>query len=186
MKSTAFVFSFLLFFLAACNNSDQQSTGTKAENDLDAARSFIQAALEGNFRKASSYMLQDSTNQQYLEVTERNYQRLSPDEKRGLREASIRIYDTNKLDDSTTVVIYANSYKNDKDTLRVIRAGDGWLTDLKYLFEHDRDTAAVAPAIKPLPQSPAPVHMTGKAKPGRGIDSVARQPKNPYMDTTKQ
>jgi hypothetical protein len=135
------LFPFLLFILWSCNGTDK-TTDRSAEDDLDVARNFIHSALIGDFRTASSYMLSDSTNEQYLDATERNYQKLSPEEKKNLREASLRIYNTDKLNDSTTVVIYANSFKNKKDTLKLIRKDAKWQADLKYIFEHNADSAS--------------------------------------------
>jgi hypothetical protein len=135
------IFVYLFFsLLLACNNSDKQAKENKSESDIDAARNFLEAALKGNYKEASVYMLQDSTNLGYLTVTERSYQRLNPDEKNNLKEASLRFFDTKKINDSTTITIFANSYRNDKDTLKIVREGDLWLVDLKYLFEHDMDT----------------------------------------------
>ena len=44
-----------------------------------------------------------------------------------------------------TIIIYSNSYKNDHDTLKVLKVSNQWLVDLKYLFEHDADTLTVKP-----------------------------------------
>jgi len=139
MKSIAIVF-FFLFLMAACNNSEEAKT--KSDNDMDAARNFLDAALKGDYKDASAYMLKDSANLEYLNVTARGYQRLSPDERSRLKAASLRFFDTRQVNDSTTITIFANSYKNDKDTLRIIRANGRWLVDLKYLFEHDTDTSS--------------------------------------------
>jgi hypothetical protein len=138
MKSIAVLFSLLLTI--ACNNSDKQAKGSVSENDLDAARNFLDAALKGDYKTAASYMLKDSTNLGYLNVTERSYQKLDPVKRDSLKNASLRFYDTKQVNDSTTITIFANSYKNDKDTLRIVRKNGQWLVDLKYLFEHDMDT----------------------------------------------
>lgn len=108
---------------------------------MDAARNFLNAALKGDYKNASTYMLKDSANLEYLNVTERGYQHLSSDEKGKLKAASLRFFDTQQVNDSTTITIFANSYKNDKDTLRILRINGQWLVDLKYLFEHDMDTS---------------------------------------------
>ena len=138
MKPIA-IFSFLLFVITACNNSDKQAVA-KSDSDLDAARNFLVAALKGNYKDASGYMLRDSTNIGYLNVTERSYQKLDAVKKDSLKNASLRFYDTKQVNDSTTITIFANSYRNDKDTLRIVRKNGQWLVDLKYLFEHDMDT----------------------------------------------
>jgi len=136
MKSPALIFS-LLFLLMACNPERE----TKSDNDMDAARNFLDAALKGDYKDASVYMLKDSANLEYLNVTKRSYQRLSPDERTKLKAASLRFFDTQQLNDSTTITIFANSYKNDKDTLRIVKTNGQWLVDLKYLFEHGMDTS---------------------------------------------
>jgi len=121
----------------ACNPEQE----TKSDNDMDAARNFLDAALKGDYKDASVYMLKDSANLEYLNVTKRSYQRLSPDERTKLKAASLRFFDTQQINDSTTITIFANSYKNDKDTLRIVKTNGQWLVDLKYLFEHDMDTS---------------------------------------------
>lgn len=131
-KITAFI---LLSTLIACQNKPAQPT---SENDLDAARNFIQAALSNDFKKAGQFMVDDSLNRNYLEVTARSFDHLDNDTKDKYRGASIRIHQpVTYLNDSTTIVIYSNSYKNDLDTLRVCRKNGNWLVDLKYLFEHE-------------------------------------------------
>jgi hypothetical protein len=138
---------FSLFIFTNCNNSDNQGKDGKSESDVDAARNFLEAALKGDFKEASSYMVQDSTNMGYLAVTERKYSQLDADQKRNLRNASLRFYNPLLQNDSTTITIFSNSYKNDKDTLRIIKEKGQWLVDLKYLFEHDLDTILNKPVI---------------------------------------
>ncbi len=143
---------FILFFLfSSCGDAGNRSPA-KSENSLDAARNFIRAALDGKFREARSYMLEDSVNTNYMDVVERAWQNSSPGDRDGYRTATIRFFPVSKVNDSTTIIIYANSFKNDKDTLRVVRVNDLWLVDLKYLYQHDRDTINSYPIpVKPLP-----------------------------------
>ena len=127
--------SFLFMLLGACNNTDQQQKETASENDVDAARNFIRAALDGNWKDARKFMLQDSTNTQLLDTYESNYQtNMNREDKRGYREASITFYDTRQVNDSVSIISYSNSYKKQKDSLRVIRRSDAWMVDLKYSF----------------------------------------------------
>lgn len=119
--------------LYACKDSGREASG-KSENPVDAARNFIRAALDGDYDKAKTYMKNDSLNQEDLSTIERLNERLSPEEKERYHDASIRIYETRHLDDSTSVIYYSNSYRNIKDSLRVIRAGDEWLVDFKFIF----------------------------------------------------
>ncbi|MDP4263798.1 MAG: DUF4878 domain-containing protein [Bacteroidota bacterium] len=144
MKKILTLLSFLFFCLVACNNPGKQAL--KSENDLDAVRNFIQAALYGKYDEARNYMLPDSINEERMRLIERV--KLSPDEKRGLATASINIHNVNPVNDSTTIVIYSNSFKNDRDTLKVVRVKGQWLVDFNYLFEHDNDTLMKKPVNK--------------------------------------
>ncbi|MCX6316662.1 MAG: hypothetical protein NTW29_05200 [Bacteroidetes bacterium] len=139
MKNTFLPFLFFVLFLASCKNNDK--TVAKSENKVDAARNFIRAALDGKFREAASFMLQDSVNMNWLDVAERNYQKADQTVKDGYRAASIRFPgDMADVNDSTSIIIFSNSYKNDPDTLRLVRINNNWLVDLKYLYQHDADT----------------------------------------------
>jgi hypothetical protein len=131
--------SFLLFILAACNN-DRAGSGD-SENDVDAARNFIRSALDGNFSQARQYMLQDTANLQFLDVAQRNYLRAPEPTIRSYKESSINIHQVTAVNDSTTVVVYSNSFKQDHDTLKILKLNNQWLVDLKYLYQHDMDTS---------------------------------------------
>jgi hypothetical protein len=140
MRRYRFIFLFLLFFALACKEKDKKQGG-RSENHLDAARNFIRAALDGKFNEARSFLLQDSINTNYMDVAERAYQRSDQTVKDGYRSASINILDVkNLVKDSVAVVIFSNSFKNDPDTLKLIKANGQWQVDLKYLYLHDQDT----------------------------------------------
>jgi hypothetical protein len=139
-NKTLCALSFLLFFAAGCADADNQQDDPASENDIDAARNFIQASLKGEYTRARTYMLNDSANQQFFDAYERNFTRLDGEEKRDYREASINIHDVNPVNDSTTIVIFSNSHKKDKDTLKVVKVNKEWLVDFKCLFQHSMDT----------------------------------------------
>ncbi|HOZ97769.1 MAG TPA: DUF4878 domain-containing protein [Niabella sp.] len=112
------------------------SNSDAAENDLDAARNFIQSALKGRFDRAADYMLHDSVNDEKLDAVSR--MQLSSAEKQGLWDASINIYNRKLLNDSTSIIVYSNSFhKYNKDSLKVVKVDGKWLVDFKYLFDHD-------------------------------------------------
>ncbi|NOT52400.1 MAG: DUF4878 domain-containing protein [Chitinophagaceae bacterium] len=146
MKRYRLFFLFLLFSFTACKTKDKV---VKPENDIDAARDFIQAALEGDFDKARTYMLSDSANVNWMDVAERSYMKNDEETKYSYRKASIHIHDiSNPVKDSVTIVIFSNSFKNDHDTLKVLKKDGQWLVDFKYLFEHDKDTLPLMPVLK--------------------------------------
>lgn len=109
---------------------------------MDAARNFIRTALDGRYDKLDEMVLPDSANIALVEVAHMTYQsRMSPEDKRGYREASINIHNVQTVNDSTTIVSYSNSYKKEKNDLKVVRAGDNWLVDFKYSFRTDSTDA---------------------------------------------
>lgn len=133
---------FLPFFFPiaigiACGEKKQPAL---SENDIDAARNFIRAALDGKFDAARTYMLNDSVNANYMDVVQRSFQNTDAETRNGYRGASINVHQVTALNDSTTMVIYSNSFKNDHDTLKVVKENGQWLVDLKYLYQHDQDT----------------------------------------------
>lgn len=148
-----FPISLLLILATACNGDDKKAVENAPEDDLDAARSFIRASLDGRIEEAKSMMLQDSVNLQYFNVFERNYNNWPPDEKRMHRESSINIHKHRLENDSTGILIYSNSYKNNHDTLRIVRKDGIWKVDLKYLFEHPADTIKPATPAAALPDT---------------------------------
>lgn len=124
-----------LSFFCACNNTEGVVTSNEPENDLDAARTFIKDALDGRFEQARQIMLRDSTNDQTMDVIERNYEHMTQSDRIGYRNASIQIYNTREIDDSVRIITYSNSYKNEKDSLKLVRSKGQWLVDLKFTFQ---------------------------------------------------
>ena len=139
MKKIFYCSSLLLVSLIACNSDDRQSTSTTSDNAVDAARNFIQAALVGDFERAKKFMVNDSLNHEDLNAIQRLNERLSKDEKDKYQEASIRIHQDRKLNDSTRIIYYSNSFRNKQDSLKVIKTNNEWLVDFKFMF-HKTDS----------------------------------------------
>lgn len=129
----------LLILLAACGN--EEKAPATSDNHVDAVRNFVRAALDGKFNEARMYMIADSLNNNLLDVAERSFKNLPQETKDGYRASSIRFPSPMiSINDSTSIVIYSNSYMNNPDTLKVYRIGGKWLVDFKYLYQHDADT----------------------------------------------
>lgn len=139
MKMIFYCFSFLFLCLTACNSDERQSSSTTSDSDIDAARNFIQAALVGDFEKAKTFMVNDSLNHEGLNAIQRLNERLPKDEKEKYQVASIRIHEDRKVNDSTSIIYYSNSYRNKTDSLKVIKSNGEWLVDFKYIF-HKTDS----------------------------------------------
>ena len=131
----------LVIVFTGCDESDRNIDGGIPENEEDAARIFIRAALDGDFDKARTLVLKDSLNLEDLDVSERYYkERMSAEEKSQYRGASIHIHEKKNLDSTTSIVYFSNTYRKQKDSLKVVRQNDRWLIDFKYIFKHKPDS----------------------------------------------
>jgi hypothetical protein len=122
--------------LVACG-SDRKGKSNTSDNDIDAARNFIQAALVGDFDRAKIFMVNDSVNNEQINTIQRLNERQAKEEKEKYQTASIRIHQNRNVNDSTSIISYSNSYKNKIDSLKVVRVGGKWLVDFKYMFHTD-------------------------------------------------
>jgi hypothetical protein len=122
------MFIALFVTLAACND-DNNDAVPASENDVDAARNFINAALDGHYDQARGMIVPDSANNAWIDLFKRNYQsRMSMADKAGYRGASINIHSVAQPNDSTSIVHYSNSYKKQNDSLVVVRRNGSWWT----------------------------------------------------------
>ena len=128
-----------LLFLFACNDAAEKEPEVlvKPENGLEAASQFIRAALDGDYTKARTYLINDSTNQQTMDSYENYYKNnRTAEQKKAFKTASIRfLKDTHQVNDSVTIVHYSNSYSNKPDSLKVMRINGQWFIDLNFLFQ---------------------------------------------------
>ena len=106
-------------------------------------------SLNGNLSNARDLLVNDSLNDQYFDLYERTYEKMDPDTRRGYREASIIIHELDPLNDSTTIVVYSNSFKKDTSRLKVVRLNGQWKIDFKYLFDQAADSTGTNPKDKP-------------------------------------
>lgn len=124
----------LLLVFCSCNNSQPAPAPAASESDLDAARNFIRAALDGKWSQARQFMINDSTNTVLMDMAENKYNQMSGEDQRSYREASIHLFDSRKLGDTATIIHYDNSFQNKKSGLKVVNRNGQWLVDLKYTF----------------------------------------------------
>ena len=139
MQKILFYLAFIVLGLIACNNNDRSGTPGTSDSDIDAARNFIQAALVGDFETTKKFMVHDSLGHEDLNAIQRLNEKLTKEEKQKYQEASIRIHQNRQLNDSTSMVYYSNSYRNQTDSLKVIKTDGKWLVDFKNFF-HKTDS----------------------------------------------
>ncbi len=125
MKKNKFLF---LILLLSCNT--KQDAYRKAEDALDAGREFVNAQLQGDFSKASFYLLQDPQNKSILDNREKAYRERDREGRQQWRTASINIMEVRQVNDSMACMYYQNSFDKVADTLCIIKRADTWLVDI--------------------------------------------------------
>jgi hypothetical protein len=120
-----------LLLLTACSGSHSYK---KAEDAQDAGREFIRASLDGDYDKASFYLYSDTTNEMLLAKWKKDYDMLGHEEQKKYRDADILPINIQAVNDSITSYTYANTYKKDTTTIRVVRIKGDWLVDLKEIL----------------------------------------------------
>jgi hypothetical protein len=127
--------SFCIAAILSCNAGKKEGY-KKAENAQEAGTQFIRASLDGDYDKASFYLLKDSTNTMLLQRVEANYKQLSSKEKDKYKSATIRpVAITSDNDSTVEYKYYHTSNPADTTTLRIVRQQDSsWLVDLKSVI----------------------------------------------------
>jgi hypothetical protein len=120
-----------LLLLVACGNPHSFK---KADDAQDAGREFIRASLDGNYEKANFYLFADSTNQMLLSKWRKDYDQLDHEDQKKYRDADILPINIQTVNDSVTIYTYANTYKKDTTTIKVVRIKGEWLVDLKEIL----------------------------------------------------
>jgi len=121
----------LLLLAASCGNPHSFK---KAEDAQDAGREFIRASLDGDYEKASFYLYKDTTNQMLLDKWKQDFEKLDHEERKRYKDADIMPVNITTLNDTVTSYTYANSYKKDTTTIKVIRLNGEWQVDLKEIL----------------------------------------------------
>ena len=130
-KVRQFICCLLVMIAAsACDNTNYPPATTA----LEGGREFIDACLKGDFKKASFYMIDDSTNSSELLKLKRDYNTKGQEEKHAYSTASIIIMEDATVNDLTHIINYKNSYDNIARKVKVINSNGRWLVDLKYTF----------------------------------------------------
>jgi hypothetical protein len=142
MNKALIPFLILAFIVSCGNDNSQQTESSVAENEDDAARNFIRSVLDQDFEKARTMIIPDSLNNQYLDLTERQFKKMGKADKYHYRKSTIQNYTTRMVNDSVIIAYYTNSHTRISDSIKLVKQNGEWLVDLKYTF----------PETKQIPQ----------------------------------
>lgn len=127
MLQKSFVLALFAGLWVACNAPYQ-----KPSDPTEAGRDFINASLKADYPIADKYILQDSNNKAYFQRFKEWYNEQPDSEKLGYSKASLVIYSVAKPTDSTAIITFSNTYKNRRDSIRLVRSGGEWWVDFAH------------------------------------------------------
>ncbi|MEN9599112.1 MAG: hypothetical protein RL596_1423 [Bacteroidota bacterium] len=131
MKCLSFIF--LVFGLTVSCNQHKASF-MPAETGLDAGREFIDGCLKGDFIKAHYYMIDDITNNGFLNDAESTYRKADKEGRQQMRGASINIKELKEVNDSVVHLHYSHTMDTTGKWLTIKKTQDGWQVDYKKSF----------------------------------------------------
>ena len=123
----------IILSLPACMSEEN----IKLDDPLNSGRGFIESALKADYVKADKYLLQDSTNQQYLLGLIDFNKNSNKEERENYRNANIIVDSLVPLSDSVNILYYKNSYKKEPSKLKIVKHNNDWLIDFKYSFTEE-------------------------------------------------
>lgn len=123
----------IILSLSACMSDEN----IKLNDPLNSGRGFIESALKADYVKADKYLLQDSTNQQYLEGLIDFNKNSNKEERENYRNANIIVDSLVELSDSVNILYYKNSYKKEPSKLKIVNYNNEWKVDFKYSFSDE-------------------------------------------------
>ncbi len=124
------IFFALIVLLGACN---QQAT-ERPTNAMETGSLFIKANLAGDFKTATSLLLPDTANIQLFNAYQTFYSKMSAAQKQKYKAAAYQINQYTDINDSTTIINYANDYMHKPMEIKIVKVDKIWYVDFKYTY----------------------------------------------------
>ena len=123
------ILAFMAGFAGGCSGPYH-----KPDDATEAGRDFINATLKADYKVADDYIVKDPLNSKLFKRYKEWYNTLPDSEKDSYRKAAITIYNVNKDSDSTTIITFSNTYKNERRNLRMVKNKGEWWVDFANTF----------------------------------------------------
>ncbi|MGL6266571.1 MAG: hypothetical protein ACRC2O_01555 [Chitinophagaceae bacterium] len=137
------IFSLLTFIFLLTAGCSGPEGFKKPEDALDAAREFVRAVLDGDYKRAELYVLPEEEDLRLFHRY-KDYMKNQPEKERlGLKSSSILVNKAEPLNDSVTIINYANSFSKKPMDIRVVKKDGEWWIDFSFTFSGNE-------VIKPL------------------------------------
>ncbi len=137
------IFSLLTLLLLLTGSCSGPEGFKKPEDALDAAREFVRAVLDGDYKRAELYVLPEEEDLRLFHRY-KDYMKNQPEKERlGLKSSSILVNKVEPLNDSVSIINYSNSFSKKPMDIRAVKKDGEWWVDFSYTFSGDEE-------IKPL------------------------------------
>ena len=125
-----FIICCILSFAGCSNKKELPNT------DIEVAKTFVKYVLENDFKVASALVAKDAANDIFLKQLEKSQQeKWSKEVAEQYKNADVIIYEVSNVNDSISIINYANSYRvQEKSKVKVVKINGQWMVDLKYTF----------------------------------------------------
>lgn len=131
MKLKILIAFCVLSVLISCGDNKSYPT-----TDIDVARAFIKDILENNYKDAKIFVLDEDVNNQYFELSKKEFGAKNKEELKKYKEADIIVNEIKQTNDSVTLVNFSNTFKKaTKNEVKVVRVNGKWKVDLKHTFQ---------------------------------------------------
>ena len=125
-----FIICCILFFAGCSIKKELPNT------DIEVAKTFVKYVLENDFKEASALVAKDAANDIFLKQLEKSQQsKWTKEVAEQYKNADVIIYEVSNVNDSISIINYANSYRvQEKSKVKVVKINGQWMVDLKYTF----------------------------------------------------
>jgi Domain of unknown function (DUF4878) len=131
------ILSLLTFVLLLTGSCSGPEGFKKPEDALDAAREFVRAVLDGDYKRAELYVLPEEEDMR-LFLRYKDYMKNQPEKERlGLKSSSILVNKVEALNDSVSIINYSNSFSKKPIDIMVVKKEGEWWIDFSYTFSGD-------------------------------------------------
>ncbi len=127
----------LILLLTTLFSCTQPEGFKEPEDSIDAGREFVRAVLDGDYEKANLYIIENEEDKALFERYKTYTKKQPREEKLQLKSASIIINKVEKINDSTSIINFSNSYSMTPMDLKVMLSNKKWRVDFSYTFSEN-------------------------------------------------
>jgi hypothetical protein len=135
MKSLYSLFFIVFLIISSCNSKTEK----RPETAMDTGREFIKSSMMGDFKMAETLIYQDAENLSLFNAFKTFYKRMPEDKKLKYQKATYEINEFKELNDSTTLINYANDYMKKPMEIKLIKVKQVWYVDFKHNYSSEEN-----------------------------------------------